>query len=396
MNQKYIGKTCPYCLFPIKNEHKMIICPNCEQPHHSECWKANDGCTTFSCGCKSLPKNYVQNNKLVINLEDLPLDDRESCIYPSLSNESSYNLPSNRDSGISNALWQLAFAGFFGGVIVWLIALTIFSFDYYAKTEIYDQILIETAFFAAILGGVICAALSSAEGIASKVFSKTISGIFSGIVIGAVGGFFGAIIGHQFYDSLESMKLDSNITNYAIRGLFWSLVGLFIGLGQGIGTGGGKKIINGLIGGVVGGFVAGFIFDYFFVVFTSADLSGFVAITLFGIFIGLAIGTVQEIRKEAWLKVLEGTTKGKEYIIYREKTLIGRSTNNDIVLINDSEVALRHAEIKMDNNVYIIYDCQSTSGVWLRNKRVTKWHLKNQDIITIGGYKMQFNERVRG
>lgn len=44
-----VGKTCPFCQVPIKPALDVQICPACGIPHHSECWEANGGCTTFGC-----------------------------------------------------------------------------------------------------------------------------------------------------------------------------------------------------------------------------------------------------------------------------------------------------------------------------------------------------------
>jgi len=42
-----IGKTCPYCQFPLKQDSEAVQCPACKGPHHRECWAENGGCTTF-------------------------------------------------------------------------------------------------------------------------------------------------------------------------------------------------------------------------------------------------------------------------------------------------------------------------------------------------------------
>ncbi|NLN77743.1 MAG: hypothetical protein GX141_02355 [Armatimonadetes bacterium] len=44
-----IGKTCPYCQTPIKPGERIQICGSCGIPHHLECWRQNNGCTTFGC-----------------------------------------------------------------------------------------------------------------------------------------------------------------------------------------------------------------------------------------------------------------------------------------------------------------------------------------------------------
>ncbi len=46
---KSVGKTCPYCQFPIKQDNEVCQCPACKVPHHLECWEENGRCTTFGC-----------------------------------------------------------------------------------------------------------------------------------------------------------------------------------------------------------------------------------------------------------------------------------------------------------------------------------------------------------
>lgn len=372
----------------------MSICPKCDIPHHLECWRENNGCTTFSCDCKDV-ESEKGAKKITIGIDDLPVDEYGSRIYPSLSNHNNMSRDHGKELQFSSVLWQMALAGFVGGILIWIIVLVYFDFDYYANIARYQQVLIDIAVFSLILGGIVCAALSSIEGLTSKVPSIALKGIAFGLFIGGIGGFVGALFGQLFYNSFESMDIGNTYVLFVIRGIFWSFVGLFIGFGQGLGAGGGKRIYNGLLGGFIGGFVAGFLFDYFFLIFESAAFSGFLAITLFGVSVGVAIGTVQEVRKEAWLKVLEGATAGKEYIIHGEKTVIGSSHNCDIVLVKDNDVNPQHAMISQLNNYYIIDDLNSAKGVWLGGRRISKFHLKNFDIIRIGTYKMQFFEKQR-
>ena len=49
-----VGKTCPYCRFPIKLGDTVQVCPDCALAHHRDCWQENAGCTTY--GCRSSPQ----------------------------------------------------------------------------------------------------------------------------------------------------------------------------------------------------------------------------------------------------------------------------------------------------------------------------------------------------
>lgn len=44
-----VGKTCPYCRFPVKPGEQVQVCPACKVIHHADCWRENQGCTTYGC-----------------------------------------------------------------------------------------------------------------------------------------------------------------------------------------------------------------------------------------------------------------------------------------------------------------------------------------------------------
>lgn len=44
-----VGKTCPFDQYPISVGEQVIVCPECGVPHHADCWRENDGCTTYGC-----------------------------------------------------------------------------------------------------------------------------------------------------------------------------------------------------------------------------------------------------------------------------------------------------------------------------------------------------------
>lgn len=49
MNNSFVGKICPYCKTEIKENDEVVICSQCDMPHHKDCWIDNQGCTTFGC-----------------------------------------------------------------------------------------------------------------------------------------------------------------------------------------------------------------------------------------------------------------------------------------------------------------------------------------------------------
>ena len=49
-----VGQMCPFCRFPIKEGEEVITCPDCQTTLHADCWRENEGCTTY--GCSSSPQ----------------------------------------------------------------------------------------------------------------------------------------------------------------------------------------------------------------------------------------------------------------------------------------------------------------------------------------------------
>jgi len=49
----HAGATCPICQTCITPEEETVICPECEQIHHRECWAEIGGCGSY--GCKEAP-----------------------------------------------------------------------------------------------------------------------------------------------------------------------------------------------------------------------------------------------------------------------------------------------------------------------------------------------------
>ena len=49
MENRYVGKICPYCHDRITGADTVAVCSVCGMPHHLACWQANVGCTTFGC-----------------------------------------------------------------------------------------------------------------------------------------------------------------------------------------------------------------------------------------------------------------------------------------------------------------------------------------------------------
>jgi pSer/pThr/pTyr-binding forkhead associated (FHA) protein len=72
----------------------------------------------------------------------------------------------------------------------------------------------------------------------------------------------------------------------------------------------------------------------------------------------------------------------------KNEIMIGRNTENDIVIENLA-VSKLHAKIVKQDGAYYIEDLNSTNGTYLNKIRITKMELKNNDIIIIGKHSLE-------
>lgn len=64
-DDEFVGKVCPYCRFPIKPGETIIVCPECQVPHHEDCWRENESCTTYGCtGGLPASQSYTRGGPL--------------------------------------------------------------------------------------------------------------------------------------------------------------------------------------------------------------------------------------------------------------------------------------------------------------------------------------------
>jgi hypothetical protein len=229
------------------------------------------------------------------------------------------------------------------------------------------------------------------------------------VMIGALGGLMGGMIGQALYENLGKNGV------FLIVG--WTLTGLLIGTSIGMFewilgllsghdlSGAQKKLLKTLIGGTIGGIVGGGlalvmrgVFDE---VFKNKDVNllwspwaaGFVAL---GACIGLLIGLAQVILKEAWIRVEAGFKVGREKILAKERTTVGRAEACDIGLFGDNAIERLHANIIMAGNRFFLEDAGTPSGTFLNERPVRgRLPLHDGDMIRLGRSVLRFRERQK-
>jgi hypothetical protein len=224
-------------------------------------------------------------------------------------------------------------------------------------------------------------------------------------LVGGAGGFAGGMVGQLLYGPTGL---------FLVLLVGWSITGLLIGVSPGVydllvrlardedARGSIRKVRNGLLGGLVGGLLGGLFYLGLMALgkallgnsdeYWSPSAAGFVVL---GLSIGLMIGLAQVILKEAWLRVEAGFRAGRELILSRQETTVGRAETCDIGLFGDPEVEKLHARIVLEDGRYLLEDYSST-GTYLNGERVTgPTPLCAGDLIEMGRCALRFGERQK-
>jgi pSer/pThr/pTyr-binding forkhead associated (FHA) protein len=250
------------------------------------------------------------------------------------------------------------------------------------------------------------ASISLALGVADKLLSSAhgewgkVLGL--GLVVGLVSGVLGGTVGMAVYEPLYVFPAKTGfdfLRNVLARAAGWAFIGGLAGTASGW-----RKLSlrvgrNGFIGGIIGGVFGGAVFEtipYLMPGIKPGPSARLFAFTITGAMIGLFVALVQELLKEAWLRVVVGRNEGKEFLIEKEETRIGRSELSDVPLFGDTTVARKHAIlVAKPGGRFVIRDTgESQTGVLVNEQRITLEHpVKNGDRIQVGGKLLVFYER---
>lgn len=94
----------------------------------------------------------------------------------------------------------------------------------------------------------------------------------------------------------------------------------------------------------------------------------------------------------AQLVLIEKGKAGKAFPLAKERVIIGRLGESDLVL-SDPGVSRRHAEVRRENDTYVISDLGSTNGTMVNEATIGERVLEEGDRITVGRSVLEFRRR---
>src|SRR3954452_8092385 len=104
-------------------------------------------------------------------------------------------------------------------------------------------------------------------------------------------------------------------------------------------------------------------------------------------------GAAVEAPAEVVREVASLTAEGRKHEVTARRVVIGRSKDCDIQLA-DPNVSRRHAEVRQEGATYWLVDLDSTNGVEVGGKRVTRLRLEDGARFTIGSTEVVFSQEL--
>lgn len=258
-----------------------------------------------------------------------------------------------------------------------------------------------------VVAGFIGLVIGAVEGIISRTFGRAVRSGLYGLASGVVGGFIAILAGGVVYTLLGGLSEDPTASAGALtlqmfrRGLAWMIAGSVMGLGQGLALKSRRLLLNGLIGGIMGGLIGGLLFDPINLIFsdramfTGAGLSRAIGFGIIGATVGVMIGITDMLTRSAWLRVIAGPLRGKEFNFYQTPIRLGSSPKNEIYLFKDPKIAPVHATIKQLRDTYEIADNGSAAGTVINGQRIKRKRLVDGDKIQIGESDFVYTTREK-
>lgn len=244
----------------------------------------------------------------------------------------------------------------------------------------------------------ICVGFGLAESIVERSARKAAIRGSLALPLGAVLGFIFYGIANVIYAigmALSSGAGAQTIHNPAFwiaRGFAWMVFGAAAGIVYGIIGLSGRKTLYGVLGGVLGAGLGGVLFDPIAMLTHGGAPSRAVGFGLVGLSTGVAVGLVESALKDRWLYVTSGPLSGKQFILYKPRTVIGSHQQSDIYLFKDATILAQHAVVEISGTRVQV---RAVGETYVSGQPVRLQVLLSGSTLQIGRYAFRYQERQR-
>jgi len=238
--------------------------------------------------------------------------------------------------------------------------------------------------------------LASVEHLVSRNFRAAAIASSSAAVVGLIAGVAVSLSIDWLYHSFQgdtSSGPPAMWRQMLARSIAWGAFGGLLSMAPGVATGSLKRMLLGFAGGLTGGLLGGLLFDPVYEIVQSDNISRLFGLSAIGVLAGLCSGLFENAARTGWLQVTAGLIAGKQFILYRNPTLLGSSPQCEIYLFKDPCIAARHAAIAQTTAGFQIEEVEQHTGLYVNGNRVKRTTLKDGDEIQTGGVTFTFRQR---
>lgn len=300
-------------------------------------------------------------------------------------------VPEERGSILVQAWFYLGWAGLFGALAGWVLAEP--GFVDGGRANAWGNFLIVPLIIA-----LMCLGFGISESVVERSTRKALlRGALSlplGIILGFAFSFAANIVYAIGVSACVSLgaQTERNPALWVARGIAWMVFGAAGGVVYGIVGQSSKKGTYGVLGGLIGAGIGGVVFDPIAIATHGGGPSRAVGFALVGLATGIGMGLVESALKDRWLYVTSGPLAGKQFILYKNRTIIGSRQESDIYLFKDPTILLEHADIEITGaRVQLRAMGQVSYAGYPISTRV----LQDGDILQVGRYSFRYKERQR-
>lgn len=355
----------------------------------------------------------AQRKPVAITLDDLAAPDVSARVSqlqtahaPQLTRTIGSAQPSTQASRLKRSALILGGLGLGGGLVGALLAELVTGGDTPRVTNPTTQTVMLTGCFALAVG----LALLAWTGLNAGSRQRLGQDLGRGLPIVVVGGAAGGVVAQQIYYPLsrsarsQALEVAETYTEYnrmlssalhVPRGIGFMIVGLLVGVGLGAAAKSVKRGQNAVIGGAFGGFIGGFLFDFIgdWMNTSSGTVPRIVALSFTGGLMGLAIGLIDDARRDLWLEIASGGMAGKQFIVWEESCSIGSGAANDITLIKDPMIAPSHATLRRVGGSISIEVVPGAPSIRVDGADVTSARISEGSMIELGQTVLRVGQR---
>jgi FtsH-binding integral membrane protein len=298
-----------------------------------------------------------------------------------------------KGSFLLQAWFYLGAAGLLGAVIGWGICEPRFVDGLEGGARQWGNV-----FMIPLIVALLCVGFGIAESVVERSPKKAVVRGILCLLTGIVFGFIFQTMANVIYAIGVGICAELGVQTYRnpavwiARGLAWMVFGAAGGVVYGIVGLSAKKTLYGVLGGVIGAGLGGVVFDPIAMLTHGGAASRAVGFGLVGLATGVAVGLVESALKDRWLYVTAGPLAGKQFILYKPRTLIGSDQKCDIYLFKDSNIAKEHAIIELAGSRIML---RAIGDSYVNGQPVRQQVLMSGAVVQIGRYAFRYQERHR-